>query len=744
VVPDVGEGLRIQWSLRVADGAESGAEPLQGLLVRRRGLHLVRSEEGEMADERGLRQEAVRRHLGGEDAACIAADLGRSERWVYKWVARYEAAAREDWFVPRSRRPGRSPGATPETVVAQVLAARDRLEVDPRAQRSAAAIAWELLSMGVAEAAVGGQQDEETWGYNANGQLVRAENSAATVSIAYNDDGQVATVTEGSDVTTVTYDQATGRVASVTGPNGTTSYTYEANGLIQTIADPVSGSVVSLTRDQAGRVATRSGPGSLLWTWGYDATSGLPTSLLIEGSGGSDLARFDATYDPAGNVVSALEWQAGRSGNGTWGLTYDAAGRLTRAVDPGGTATSYGYEGAGNRVSVQVGSQPAVTTAYDPAGLPLSSSDGTQYQHDAAGRLTSITGGSRSWTFESDGWGRLTRAVSPATSATYGYDALGRLRQRQEGGATRTYSYIGASPQVAAETTGSATTLYGYWPGGPVSQRSGTSQRSYLIDMRHSVVGMVDPSDTITATASYSPWGERVTVSGETMGLGFRGLLTDQDTGLSLFGGRSYDPQLGRFLSASARVAESGQNLYAFGENNPVETVQPSLVRVVVPPAPSTFVSGPALPIPLGGGGATRPSDPAGPQPVGGLEPRVPTGPDLLRQAGAQWVTCVPSSIVVYYDEEHWLHATARVYVTCTYPIDAVYPHFWEWTSEVTGYQLKFETEKPVRGPQAFWATDSDIRIGWKYRRFVVYTFWPLIYTTPAFSAPGSVWRGHI
>lgn len=44
-----------------------------------------------MADEEGLRQEAVRRHLGGEDAACIAADLSRSERWVYKWVARYEA-----------------------------------------------------------------------------------------------------------------------------------------------------------------------------------------------------------------------------------------------------------------------------------------------------------------------------------------------------------------------------------------------------------------------------------------------------------------------------------------------------------------------------------------------------------------------------------------------------------------------------------------------------------------------------
>jgi transposase len=106
-----------------------------------------------MADEEGLRRDAVRRHLSGEDAASIAADLGRSERWVYKWVARYEAG-REDWIASESRRPLRSPRATDEDLAGLVLAARDRLEADPRAQRGAAAVAWELLAMGVAEEAV--------------------------------------------------------------------------------------------------------------------------------------------------------------------------------------------------------------------------------------------------------------------------------------------------------------------------------------------------------------------------------------------------------------------------------------------------------------------------------------------------------------------------------------------------------------------------------------------------------------
>jgi hypothetical protein len=68
--------------------------------------------------------------------------------------------------------------------------------------------------------------------------------------------------------------------------------------------------------------------------------------------------------------------------SGTWTYLYDAANRMTSATGPGSIGTTtYGYDGAGNRTSVQVGSNPAVTTAYDGAGLPVSSSDGTTYTH---------------------------------------------------------------------------------------------------------------------------------------------------------------------------------------------------------------------------------------------------------------------------------------------------------------------------------------------------------------------------
>lgn len=106
-----------------------------------------------MADEEGLRREAVRRRIAGETEAEVAADLGRSQRWVRKWLARYRTdPSRDGWFVSRSRAPKRRPGATPEQVVEQVLEARRKLEDDPRAQRGAAAIAWQLAVMGMAEA----------------------------------------------------------------------------------------------------------------------------------------------------------------------------------------------------------------------------------------------------------------------------------------------------------------------------------------------------------------------------------------------------------------------------------------------------------------------------------------------------------------------------------------------------------------------------------------------------------------
>jgi len=100
--------------------------------------------------EQELRREAVRRRLSGEGPEKIAVALGRTSRWVRKWVARHEKDGdRDEWATGRSRAPHTSPTRTPAELHHQILAARERLVANPQAQYGALAIGWELRRLGI-------------------------------------------------------------------------------------------------------------------------------------------------------------------------------------------------------------------------------------------------------------------------------------------------------------------------------------------------------------------------------------------------------------------------------------------------------------------------------------------------------------------------------------------------------------------------------------------------------------------
>ena len=104
------------------------------------------------AEER-TRREAVARVLAGQPTAKVAADLGRSDRWVRKWVARFDPSE-TGWAADRSRAPATVANRTPAELERVVLAVRQRLMDDPWAQVGAAAIAWELTKLGLEPPAV--------------------------------------------------------------------------------------------------------------------------------------------------------------------------------------------------------------------------------------------------------------------------------------------------------------------------------------------------------------------------------------------------------------------------------------------------------------------------------------------------------------------------------------------------------------------------------------------------------------
>ena len=102
---------------------------------------LVVEQGVESVSEQEVRREAVRRRLAGESPAEIAEELGRSTRWVRKWVARHrEIGDQDSWAQNQSTAPVHSPTRTPAEIEAQILGARERLVANPRAQYGALAI----------------------------------------------------------------------------------------------------------------------------------------------------------------------------------------------------------------------------------------------------------------------------------------------------------------------------------------------------------------------------------------------------------------------------------------------------------------------------------------------------------------------------------------------------------------------------------------------------------------------------
>ena len=98
--------------------------------------------------EEEVRREAVTRVLTGEPPGKVAADLGRSDRWVRKWVARYDSAE-DDWASDRSRAPKTQASKASDEIERTVLEVRGRLMANPWAQVGAVAIAWELQKLGI-------------------------------------------------------------------------------------------------------------------------------------------------------------------------------------------------------------------------------------------------------------------------------------------------------------------------------------------------------------------------------------------------------------------------------------------------------------------------------------------------------------------------------------------------------------------------------------------------------------------
>jgi RHS repeat-associated protein len=377
------------------------------------------------------------------------------------------------------------------------------------------------------------------YGYDNAGHLTSlATPDNRTVLYAYDADGRMIRVTDGTDVTGYTYDGTSGRLASQTLPNGiTTTYTYDTDGRL--------------------------------------------TDVVHKAAGGALLMGFHYVLNAVGQRTSATKQTP--AGSEVTSYAYDARRFLKSVTYPDGKQVAYTYDALGNRLTmttVQGSSSTVVNYVYDHDNRLLQAGSEI-FAYDANGNLVRRSSASRTVAYTYDARNLLTKVDDGFNPVTLEYDGDGARIAKTAGG--QRINFIndsgGSLAQVLVEADASWQVLHGYGYGiQRISQRSPASAQFYLQDAA-SVVALADAAANLSEVYRYDSFGFPSGNSGGNPYL-FDGEAFDAETSLIYLRARYFDPSLGRFLGRDPVLGSTNSpdtfNPYVFADDDPVNLADPS------------------------------------------------------------------------------------------------------------------------------------------------------------------------
>lgn len=414
--------------------------------------------------------------------------------------------------------------------------------------------------------------------YNLAGEVTQVQVAVGTVdqanevTTAYTNNGKVSYVIDAETNTTAyTYDghdrlSQTRYPLPTKGSNGANVYDYEqlsydANGNITSrrLRDTQT---IDYTYDNVNRLIIKNLPGSEFdVTYGYDLLGRVTASNSWDT--GSNLQHWlSFTHDALGRNLT----QSGALG--TVSYTYDAAGRRTSTIYPGGTAltVNYDYDTTGQVTAIKEnGSTTLATYAYDNLGRRASVTFGNgvvqSYGFDANQRLSTLTsnlGGTGydqtatlsynpagqidslsksndayAWAghynidrlYGSNGLNQLI-ATTPGSGQvsvpTLGYDARGNLTTS----GSSSYSYTSENMLVTAPSSVSL----GYDPMGRLYQTTGSTTTRFQYDGTD-MIGEYNASNAIQRRYVHGPGTDEPILWYEGSGLSDKRYLTADERG---------------------------------------------------------------------------------------------------------------------------------------------------------------------------------------------------------------------
>jgi RHS repeat-associated protein len=376
-----------------------------------------------------------------------------------------------------------------------------------------------------------GHGDKIEYEYNLDNEQTKITYpNGKAVTRAYDNDGRLQSVMDwsarttkftydpDSDLTVTTYPETKGEAKTED------AYSYnEADQMTQVkmTKGTLSLAQINYARDNDGQVKanTEKGlPNEEAHTYTYDENN-----RLVKAGGGHEWE-----YDDANNPTKI----------GTRSYAYNAADELE-------TRNSYIYNEEGELTKTTPTKAPATTYGYDQAG-----------------NLISVS--------------RPEEGGTKGISDTYTYDGNGLRASQTNGEGTKYMAWDMAeeTPQVLYDGQNS----YIYGPDGlPIEQINSEGKALYLHhDQQGSARLLTGSTGIVEGAMTYDPYGNLLASSGtKTTPLGYDGQYTNSDTGLIYLRAREYNPATDQFLSVDPLAAIT-RAPYDYTQDNPLNSTDPT------------------------------------------------------------------------------------------------------------------------------------------------------------------------
>jgi RHS repeat-associated protein len=412
---------------------------------------------------------------------------------------------------------------------------------------------------------------------NRTSEISYSDGHTHSVKYEYNGDGKLTHMTDGTGETTYAYDTLDRLTESKNGHGETIVYEYNTENNPVKITYPNSKSITR-TYDKDGRLESVKDWSEHTTKFTYDQDSDLTKTTFPANEdkytynnadyetevkmlkGTETLASLAYTRDSDNQIKTATSKDL--PGEEKPEYTYDSNNRLTQ-----GAGVNYEYNKANSPTKIGSGSYtystadeletgPSMTYTYNEDGQRTKTTPttgtATTYGYDQAGNLTTIERGTE-------------------VNDSYTYDG-NNLRASQTISGTTTYLAWDTAEELPLLLS-DGTNSYIYGPSNqPIEQINNTT--SAVLYLHHDQQGstrlLTSSTGAKEAAFTYGPYGALMGSTGTaTTPLGYDGQYTSSDTGLIYLRAREYDPATAQFLSIDPAVSIT-RIPYNYSGDNPM------------------------------------------------------------------------------------------------------------------------------------------------------------------------------